>query len=433
MLRIDSIHIFGFKDFSRSCKIKFADTNLTVLFGDNGSGKTTLLRILIAFLSKDDDVLKSEKVNKIIVNFQHNDKGLLKKQKVTVIELKNDENSAEHTGNIEESLYDWDEFNNSKLVEAKSISKGIQRGGISLLSNKIESEHILNFFSNTDISNKLNVSVKKINLIAQEFIKFSNSQNRLIRQRESIKKNKLFAFKHVLLEEINIDDIEYLLTERYRKIKEIISEKIQKSTSNTLDQITNSHLSDDIPDQDIKKIIENKDILAESLTDSSDSFILKLLKIIIDIEENRLQESDKLLVKLLLNIIDELNNSRKILNSIDELIKTYNSVISKGKELVINEDDAFIKISKRKHNINQLSSGEINLLIFLTIVLIDDSKRDFIIIDEPEISLNIEWQRKIMGILSKYTPNTQMIVATHSPVIGKELDTVVEVKVKEAI
>ena len=37
--------------------------------------------------------------------------------------------------------------------------------------------------------------------------------------------------------------------------------------------------------------------------------------------------------------------------------------------------------------------------------------------DEPEISLNIEWQKKIIQYIRELNPNVQVIIATHSPAI----------------
>jgi len=38
--------------------------------------------------------------------------------------------------------------------------------------------------------------------------------------------------------------------------------------------------------------------------------------------------------------------------------------------------------------------------------------------DEPELSLHIEWQEKIISSIRDLNPNSQIIVATHSPEIA---------------
>lgn len=63
-----------------------------------------------------------------------------------------------------------------------------------------------------------------------------------------------------------------------------------------------------------------------------------------------------------------------------------------------------------------LSSGERQLLLLFCNVLVARDKTRLFIIDEPEISLNIKWQRKFLDALLDITEGTQMqfLVATHS-------------------
>ena len=48
-----------------------------------------------------------------------------------------------------------------------------------------------------------------------------------------------------------------------------------------------------------------------------------------------------------------------------------------------------------------------------------DVNNSVILIDEPEISLHPEWQRKIINVYESIGENNQFIIATHSPhIIG---------------
>ncbi len=70
--------------------------------------------------------------------------------------------------------------------------------------------------------------------------------------------------------------------------------------------------------------------------------------------------------------------------------------------------------------ISQLSSGEKQLIILLTETLLQKKSQTIFIADEPELSLHIEWQRKIIPSIKELNPNAQIIVATHSPeIVGK--------------
>ena len=48
------------------------------------------------------------------------------------------------------------------------------------------------------------------------------------------------------------------------------------------------------------------------------------------------------------------------------------------------------------------------------------------IIDEPELSLHIDWQKDFIRYATESNPNTQLILATHSPdiFIGNEKKTI---------
>jgi ABC-type lipoprotein export system ATPase subunit len=62
-----------------------------------------------------------------------------------------------------------------------------------------------------------------------------------------------------------------------------------------------------------------------------------------------------------------------------------------------------------------LSSGEKQMLSFLCYNAFTTNSSIFI--DEPEISLHVDWQRILFPILIKQSTGNQFIVATHSPFI----------------
>lgn len=63
----------------------------------------------------------------------------------------------------------------------------------------------------------------------------------------------------------------------------------------------------------------------------------------------------------------------------------------------------------------QLSSGEKQLLIILLTVLLEDQKPFVLLMDEPEISLHLNWQDELIEVIRELNPNCQIIIATHSP------------------
>ena len=63
----------------------------------------------------------------------------------------------------------------------------------------------------------------------------------------------------------------------------------------------------------------------------------------------------------------------------------------------------------------KLSSGEKQLLIILLRVFLMDEQPYILLMDEPEISLHIEWQYRLFEEIQKLNPHCQIITSTHSP------------------
>lgn len=77
----------------------------------------------------------------------------------------------------------------------------------------------------------------------------------------------------------------------------------------------------------------------------------------------------------------------------------------------------------------KLSSGEKQMLVILLTVLVQDNEHYVLFMDEPEASLHIEWQQKLIAMILELNPNVQIILTTHSPALIMEgwLDAVTEV------
>ena len=77
----------------------------------------------------------------------------------------------------------------------------------------------------------------------------------------------------------------------------------------------------------------------------------------------------------------------------------------------------------------QLSSGEKQMLVILLTVLVEDHQPYVLFMDEPEVSLHIEWQKRLIELIVELNPNVQIILTTHSPavIMSGWLDKVTEV------
>jgi len=77
----------------------------------------------------------------------------------------------------------------------------------------------------------------------------------------------------------------------------------------------------------------------------------------------------------------------------------------------------------------QLSSGEKQMLVIMLTVLVEDNQNYVLFMDEPEVSLHVEWQKRLIGLILDLNPNIQIILTTHSPAVIMDgwLDKVTEV------
>lgn len=67
--------------------------------------------------------------------------------------------------------------------------------------------------------------------------------------------------------------------------------------------------------------------------------------------------------------------------------------------------------------IDVLSSGEKQILLILLRVFLLEGKEAYVLLDEPETSLDISWQYELINTLVKLNPNAQFFITTHSPSI----------------
>jgi ABC-type branched-subunit amino acid transport system ATPase component len=108
---------------------------------------------------------------------------------------------------------------------------------------------------------------------------------------------------------------------------------------------------------------------------------------------------------------------------IDDLFK------DTGKKIVRTENE--IRFSQIGETLvpYQLSSGEKQMLAILLTVLVEDQQPYVLFMDEPEVSLHVDWQERLIDIILQMNPNVQIILTTHSPavIMNGWMDRVTEV------
>lgn len=110
-----------------------------------------------------------------------------------------------------------------------------------------------------------------------------------------------------------------------------------------------------------------------------------------------------------------------------EATKTYQNLINQfladsGKQISFN-DEGYISVNIEgadgERPISSLSSGEAQIFTILTHLAFSPlaARNNVFIIDEPELSLHVQWQEMFVDSVLTANPNIQYILATHSPSI----------------
>lgn len=78
-----------------------------------------------------------------------------------------------------------------------------------------------------------------------------------------------------------------------------------------------------------------------------------------------------------------------------------------------------IEIGGKTIPLQSLSSGEKQLLQLLLEILAAESNT--VMIDEPELSMHVDWQQRLVASMVRVNPNCQLLLATHSPEVMAEV------------
>jgi predicted ATPase len=115
-------------------------------------------------------------------------------------------------------------------------------------------------------------------------------------------------------------------------------------------------------------------------------------------------------------------------------LMTVNSFLC-GKTLLVNSKQLKLKFADDEHyqGLEALSSGERHLMSMLYTASLQ-SQYNLILIDEPEMSFHIDWQERLLKEMMEQKAGRQLIVCTHSPMIGVEYeDRMMELRLSRAL
>lgn len=411
--------------------VKF-NNDITFIYGLNGCGKTTILNITEAIITGNLFNLFDYSFEKIELFYSNNgiDEtiSIIPKESSLCIAFKsenyeiskiNDEEfedsySRNHLNNIEKRYFE----RNNILQE---INKTFNYVYLPLnRSTKYEDNRISYgspYYRRRAISNLRNVPDSKrdkalfdVELLVMDTIAKMNTE--IAKINDSFRNAILKSSLDIVNEDMNLSDFRNHIIE-YDK--------------NKIEKISKSYI----------KLLSDLDIVTEEEKGQYKEFFVQLTK------EGEAEASDdsntlanlifkyKELVRIerFTNIASKAEKEKeKIRNNVKLFEETINRFIDNAedhKKIVINNDGAIGFLTENSPNpisIHYLSSGERQLLIFFAnlIFSVNSVQNGIFVVDEPELSLHLSWQKIFVESAIKINPNIQMIFATHSPeFVGK--------------
>lgn len=120
-----------------------------------------------------------------------------------------------------------------------------------------------------------------------------------------------------------------------------------------------------------------------------------------------------------INTFQKLKKQKKYIDIKRKIVHVLNDFFSTTQKTIeLSDTDFVIKNLKQEAlKLSQLSAGERQIIYIVFKVATAYFNEALILMDEPEISLHLEWQEKLLKNLREINDKSQMIVVTHSPAI----------------
>lgn len=282
---------------------------------------------------------------------------------------------------------------------------------------RIKNFSIDNLYYEYNFSSSLD---EKVNIFVGNNGSFKTTLLRLLRHAIAYEKNGQFFQSH--LTKVTFKDD---MVMEYVEFENMLSK--DKDGEDTLKNITSwtpMLNGNKIPESEYRKLVKldyvsTFDVKGDGKS-SQDSYL--------DTRLEKLQSDyGYYLSDLVKELTERINSNSSItkqeLDKINERKNLFISLVNEcfaetGKELS-NDSTKLVFIKDNSIGIypKELSSGEKQLLIILLTVLLERGEEYILMLDEPEISMHISWQYKLIDMILQLNPNVQILLTTHSPMI----------------
>ncbi len=427
MKRIQKVKITGFWG-NKTVDLNF-DKEINFLIGLNGSGKTTIINLIAASLKADFQTLDKFQFSKIKIDFFPN-----KPNEKTYIQIEKKSKSEspyptilfkiKTPKNPKPQIFNLDELEEEHLYRRYSrefhYRKGLALGGRRFFNDiNVALEGIVNLtwlsVHRTSIRNKGSEESfestidKKIKEIQSELEKyFGVLEKKYSLETEKFQKNIFLS----LIEDQKNEDI--------LNISELESTKEKKALKEIFEMFG---LKETEFEEKLEKHFQGFEIAKSKFENEEKSKDIKLIDLAALIGTQR--------IHTIVQQWNSLNKKKKKINKPKTIFIEILNSLFQNKEIVISDRNELLvrTESGKEFQLPKLSSGEKQLLIILGQSLLQENQTHIYIADEPELSLHVEWQEKLVDSLRNINPNSQILFATHSPdIVGKYSESIIKVE-----
>ncbi|ERB63989.1 AAA family ATPase [Vibrio coralliilyticus OCN008] len=422
---IDYIKIYelhGEKDVSLS----FQD-NVKIIIGDNGSGKTTVLSALYSILSQNFHKLSKLDFEKIELKFTSGELIELDKENLgigTYIEL------LEHPAlsGFNKALQPDELFSLLKTVRTMPYSRiqhmpdfrKVSRRSryttretydrLSYVADKVLDEDHSSPVSD-EIKDKISKNVNGKILYLPTYRRVEEALNNLGYLDDD------FSSQDQLIQ-FGMNDVKARFSKLKSELKETAVKLYTNLNGKMLTQLTSNYKASETEFSKIEKVDELKIVLSRV----GDSISSETKEQIMNLIESGAIKQDRYhpLVFVLSNLVDVYLEQKETDDSIKIFVDVANRYLV-NKEFSYDENNVDIKVVNKKTGntveLENLSSGEKQLISLFSMLYLDKVDDYIIIFDEPELSLSIEWQETLLPDMLDSGKCQFMVAATHSPFI----------------
>ena len=415
MYRIEKVSIEGFwRDLSAECQF---NENVNVIIGRNGSGKTTFMNILHAVLLVDVEQLADTEFGEVEISLVDQRR---KRKTVWARKQLNVAGSQRIEYQISNKKYEVRIFERDDPRYRRMMSRRMQEE-TEILRSELGQIVALSSLSVYRLRSAVDLEV----VDKRGHRSVSPVDFRLSQQMTELTRYQLELSRRVteISSQLQKDVLGSILYEEQVQPRLSVPKKDDFEEQVEVDNLTNAYRRLEAFDRSIAKKIKQHVAAVSKTVDGFSKYHLpttgdeedQLMKI--DFGAIEAYQRTKQIVEMSLE--SEAKNN-EVTRHLDLLVQIIHEFID---DKTFTLEDGGLEILGSRQNplaVGRLSSGEKQLLILLTETLLQRERPFVFLADEPEISLHIAWQRKIIPSIKRLNPNAQIIVATHSPEIAGE-------------